>query len=101
MDRLEPPDLREQVLLHEESASQGLRSGRSAPSIGLSSLHGWRLDPADQLRRFLVELNRLELASQLVFVIKLMGPRLHRSISKSEPLKRLSPSPLWVLSSSS
>ncbi|GMY12208.1 hypothetical protein FCV25MIE_07447 [Fagus crenata] len=33
MDRLEPPDLREQVLLHEESASQGLGSGRSAPSV--------------------------------------------------------------------
>ena len=28
MDRLEPPDLREQVLLHEESASRGLGYGR-------------------------------------------------------------------------
>jgi hypothetical protein len=56
MDRLEPPDLREQVLLHEESANRGL-------------------DPAGQLRRFLVELNRLELASQLVFIIKPTGPR--------------------------
>ena len=33
INRLEPPDLREQVLLHEESASQGLGSGRSAPSV--------------------------------------------------------------------
>uniref|UniRef100_A0A2N9ESX2 Uncharacterized protein n=1 Tax=Fagus sylvatica TaxID=28930 RepID=A0A2N9ESX2_FAGSY len=33
MDRPEPPDLREQVLLHEESASRGLGSGRSAPSV--------------------------------------------------------------------
>ncbi|GMY16882.1 hypothetical protein FCV25MIE_12121 [Fagus crenata] len=98
-------------------------------SIGLSSLHGWRLDPADQLRPFLVELNQLELASQLVFVIKLTGPRLHKSRSRSELMKRLStlteselcsilttevggfvaarlrgglsPSPLWVISSSS
>ena len=33
MDRLEPPDLREQVLLHEESTSQGLGFGRSASSV--------------------------------------------------------------------
>ena len=33
------------------------------------------LDTADKLRRFLVELNRLELASQLVFIIKPTSPR--------------------------
>uniref|UniRef100_A0A2N9H3U3 Peptidyl-prolyl cis-trans isomerase n=1 Tax=Fagus sylvatica TaxID=28930 RepID=A0A2N9H3U3_FAGSY len=42
MDQLEPPDLREQILLHEESASQGLGSGRSTPSVpgGAQSAHG-------------------------------------------------------------
>uniref|UniRef100_A0A2N9HSA5 Transposase (putative) gypsy type domain-containing protein n=1 Tax=Fagus sylvatica TaxID=28930 RepID=A0A2N9HSA5_FAGSY len=43
----------------------------SSPTSNPYSTTG--LDPADQLRRFLVELNRLELASQLVFVIKLTG----------------------------
>uniref|UniRef100_A0A2N9G593 Leucine-rich repeat-containing N-terminal plant-type domain-containing protein n=1 Tax=Fagus sylvatica TaxID=28930 RepID=A0A2N9G593_FAGSY len=43
------------------------------------------LDPTDQLRRFLVELNRLELASQLVFIIKPTGPRR----SGFDPLKML------------
>jgi hypothetical protein len=33
MDWLEPPDLREQVLLHEESASRELGSSRSAPLV--------------------------------------------------------------------
>ena len=56
MDLLEPPNLREQVLLHEESASRGLGFGRLGPL-------------------FLVKLNRLELASQLIFIIKPTGPR--------------------------
>ena len=41
MDRLEPPDLCEQVLLHEESASQGLGSGRSAPSVPGGAQSAW------------------------------------------------------------
>uniref|UniRef100_A0A2N9IZ67 Uncharacterized protein n=1 Tax=Fagus sylvatica TaxID=28930 RepID=A0A2N9IZ67_FAGSY len=73
MDRLEPPNLCEQVLLHDSmrAPAGGLDSADQLHRFlvelnGLSSLHGWRLDLADQLRRFLVELNRLELASQLV-----------------------------------
>ena len=41
MDWIEPPDLREQVLLHEESASQGLGSGRSAPSVPGGAQSAW------------------------------------------------------------
>ena len=41
MDRLEPPDLHEQVLLHEESASWGLGSDRSAPSVPGGAQSAW------------------------------------------------------------
>ena len=98
MDWLEPPNLCEQVLLHEESASRGLGSSRSALSVPGGAQSAWAHFTAHLHHQAHGSMQIRIRSTQIRWWWRPMGPRLHRSGSK--PLKSFSTltrSELWSI----